>query len=41
MILAISDQALVLDRGQVVLQESAARLLDRPDLLGDLLGVKR
>ena len=41
MILAISDQALVLDRGQVVLQESAARLLDRPDVLGDLLGVKR
>ncbi len=40
MILAISDEALVLDRGQVVLQESAANLLDRPDLLGDLLGVK-
>ena len=40
MILAISDEALVLDRGQVVLQESAANLMARPDLLGDLLGVK-
>jgi len=41
MILAISDQALVLDRGQVVLQESAPTLLSRPDLLDDLLGVRR
>jgi len=41
MILAISDQALVLDRGQVVLQESAPSLLSRPDLLDDLLGVRR
>ena len=41
MILAISDQALVLDRGQVVLQETAPNLLRRPDLLDDLLGVKR
>ena len=40
MILAISDQALVLDRGQVVLQESAPTLLSRPDLLDDLLGVR-
>jgi branched-chain amino acid transport system ATP-binding protein len=40
MILAIADQALVLDRGQVVLKESAPTLLSRPDVLDELLGVK-
>ncbi len=40
MILAISDQALVLERGQVVLQEAAQVLLDHPERLEQLLGVQ-
>jgi branched-chain amino acid transport system ATP-binding protein len=40
MILSISDQALVLERGQVVLQESAQMLLDHPERLEQLLGVQ-
>jgi branched-chain amino acid transport system ATP-binding protein len=41
MILAISDQALVLEKGQSVLQEKASVLLENPALLESLLGVKR
>jgi branched-chain amino acid transport system ATP-binding protein len=41
MILAISDQALVLEKGQCVLQEKASVLLQQPALLESLLGVKR
>lgn len=40
MILSISDQALVLERGQVVLQESAQALLNQPERLEQLLGVQ-
>ena len=40
-ILAIADQAVVLDRGTVVHQGAAAALLARPDLLDSLLGVSR
>ena len=40
LILSISDQALVLERGQVVLQERAEVLLSQPDLLERLLGVQ-
>ncbi len=40
MILSISDQALVLERGQVVLQERAEVLLSQPALLERLLGVQ-
>lgn len=40
-ILAIADQAVVLDRGTVVHQGAAAALLVRPDLLDSLLGVSR
>jgi branched-chain amino acid transport system ATP-binding protein len=41
MILAISDQALVLEKGQSVLQEKASVLLNDPARLESLLGVKR
>lgn len=41
MILAISDQALVLEKGQSVLQDRANVLLTKPELLESLLGVKR
>ena len=40
-ILAISDQAVVLDRGTVVHQGTAAQLQAQPDLLDSLLGVAR
>ena len=40
MILSISDQALVLERGQVVLHERAEVLLSQPALLERLLGVQ-
>ncbi|MFO6421158.1 ABC transporter ATP-binding protein [Hylemonella sp. W303a] len=40
-ILAISDQAAVLDRGTVVHSGTARALLDQPELLDKLLGVAR
>jgi len=40
-ILAISDQAIVLDQGQVVHSSSAELLLQQPDMLANLLGVTR
>ena len=40
LILSISDHALVLERGQVVLQERAEVLLSQPALLEKLLGVQ-
>ena len=40
-ILAISDQAVVLDRGTVVHQSTAQQLQAQPSLLEGLLGVKR
>jgi len=40
-ILAISDQAIVLDQGQVVHNSSAASLLQKPDVLAKLLGVTK
>lgn len=40
-ILAISDQAIVLDQGQVVHSSSAESLLQQPDVLAKLLGVTR
>ncbi|MEY3763317.1 MAG: hypothetical protein RL281_1922, partial [Pseudomonadota bacterium] len=40
-ILAISDQAIVLDQGQVVHSSSAEFLLQQPDMLANLLGVTR
>jgi len=40
-ILAISDQAIVLDQGQVVHSSSAKSLLQQPDVLAKLLGVTR
>ena len=40
MILSISDQALVLERGQVALLERAETLLKQPALLEQLLGVQ-
>ncbi len=40
MILSISDHALVLERGRVVLQESAQVLLNHPERLEQLLGVQ-
>lgn len=40
-ILAISDQTLVLDRGTVVHQGTAAQLQAQPELLDSLLGVAR
>jgi branched-chain amino acid transport system ATP-binding protein len=40
-ILAISDQAIVLDQGQVVHNSSAASLLQKPDVLVKLLGVTK
>ena len=40
-ILAISDQAAVLDRGTVVHTGGAAELSAQPDLLDRLLGVSR
>jgi branched-chain amino acid transport system ATP-binding protein len=41
MILAISDKAVVLERGQVVHADRAASLQGQPDLLNRLLGVQR
>jgi branched-chain amino acid transport system ATP-binding protein len=40
-ILAISDQAAVLDRGTVVYTGTAASLQEQPELLDKLLGVAR
>ena len=40
-ILAISDQAIVLDQGQVVHSSSAESLLQQPEVLAKLLGVTR
>ena len=40
-ILAISDQAVVLDRGSVVHHSSAQQLQAQPELIEGLLGVKR
>ncbi len=40
-ILAISQRAVVLDRGTVVHQGTAAELSDQPELLDRLLGVAR
>jgi len=40
-ILAISDQAIVLDQGHVVHSSSAESLLQQPDVLAKLLGVTR
>jgi len=40
-ILAISDQAIVLDQGQVVYSSSAESLLQQPDVLAKLLGVTK
>ena len=40
-ILAISNQAIVLDQGQVVHSSSAESLLQQPDVLAKLLGVTR
>jgi branched-chain amino acid transport system ATP-binding protein len=40
-ILAISDQAVVLDRGSVVHHSSAQQLQAQPELIEGLLGVRR
>jgi branched-chain amino acid transport system ATP-binding protein len=40
LVLAISDQAVVLERGQIVHRESAASLRTQPDLLQRLIGVE-
>jgi branched-chain amino acid transport system ATP-binding protein len=39
--LAISDQAVVLDRGSVVHHSSAQQLQAQPELIEGLLGVRR
>jgi len=41
MILAISDKAIVLERGQIVHADRAETLQGQPDLLNRLLGVQR
>jgi len=40
-VLAISDRAVVLDRGSVAHADSAQALLQKPELLEHLLGVAR
>jgi branched-chain amino acid transport system ATP-binding protein len=40
-VLAISDHAVVLDRGSVAHAQNASSLLQNPELLAQLLGVSR